>query len=115
LGLLCLCVTCRALYGRMVDLTKFMLGHMSTQDLWKFISEDGGSNSVEFLKRLGSRASTGDTYTMHADSLCEPGAAAETIGRLDAHGPALIRWGLSPSGGSPYYHVECCRLAACCL
>jgi hypothetical protein len=84
-----------ALCGRMVDLTLFMLGHVPTGNLWKFISDDSGSNSVELLRQLGALTGRDDTHTMHSDAMSDPGAAERARDLLDAHGPALIRSGSS--------------------
>lgn len=75
---------------RMVDLTLFMLGHVPTGNLWKFISDDSCSNSVEFLRQLGALTGRDDTHTMHSDAMSDPGAAERARDLLDAHGPALI-------------------------
>jgi hypothetical protein len=84
----------------MVDLTKLMLGHTSGDVLWKFVHDNAGGNSVEFLKRLGRLTGRRDTLTMAGeDALCEPGSWEKVKVRFDSHGPALIRCASHTDGG----------------
>ena len=70
----------------MVDLTAFMLAHLSGEELWKFV-ENPGDDSVRFLKRL---AQTEEVRQLDCDWLLEPATVGQVVQLFDQYGPALV-------------------------
>jgi hypothetical protein len=76
---------------RMIDLTAFMLRHMTPDEIWTYVSQGTGGSSIEFLKTL-SGVESRSIVTMCNEKMMRGGAAAAAAvaNRLIEHGPALI-------------------------